>query len=72
MLNGRCRMHGGKSTGPKTAEGLARSRTARLKHGLYSEEARAARAQARKQAERLTEAMALVRAVRAWAGYRNR
>jgi hypothetical protein len=26
MRNGRCRMHGGVSTGPKTVEGLARSR----------------------------------------------
>ena len=26
MPNGRCRLHGGKSTGPKTAEGLERMR----------------------------------------------
>jgi hypothetical protein len=39
MANGRCRMHGGASTGPRTAEGLARSRRARWKHGLYSAEA---------------------------------
>ena len=36
----RCRMHGGLSTGPRTAEGLARSKRARWKHGLYSAEAR--------------------------------
>jgi len=41
MANGRCRMHGGASTGPRTAEGLARSRRARWKHGLYSAEAQA-------------------------------
>src|SRR5712692_6598331 len=41
MMNGRCRMHGGASTGPRTAEGLARSRRARWKHGLYSAEAKA-------------------------------
>jgi hypothetical protein len=41
MANGRCRMHGGASTGPRTPEGLARSRRARWKHGLYSGEARA-------------------------------
>ena len=29
MKNGRCRMHGGLSTGPRTAEGLARARRAR-------------------------------------------
>lgn len=38
MCNGRCRMHGGASTGPRTAEGLARIRAARTKHGLYSAE----------------------------------
>jgi hypothetical protein len=36
MKNGRCRLHGGKSTGPRTPEGLERSRKANLKHGLYS------------------------------------
>jgi hypothetical protein len=40
MPNGRCRMHGGASTGPRTLEGLARSRRARWKHGLYSAEAK--------------------------------
>jgi hypothetical protein len=39
MANGRCHMHGGASTGPRTAEGLARSRRVRWKHGLYSAEA---------------------------------
>jgi hypothetical protein len=38
MANGRCRLHGGKSTGPRTVAGLARSRTARLAHGLRSAE----------------------------------
>jgi len=38
MKNGRCRLHGGKSTGPKTPEGLERSRKANRKHGLYSRE----------------------------------
>jgi hypothetical protein len=37
MANGRCRLHGGKSTGPKTVEGLEKSRKARLKHGHYSQ-----------------------------------
>jgi hypothetical protein len=40
MANGRCRMHGGKSTGPRTAAGLARSRKACYKHGGYSAEAK--------------------------------
>ena len=32
-------MHGGASTGPRTAEGLDRSRRTRWEHGLYSAEA---------------------------------
>jgi hypothetical protein len=40
MSNGRCRFHGGKSTGPKTAAGLALSRRANYKHGFYSQEAK--------------------------------
>jgi hypothetical protein len=41
MPNGRCRMYGGASTGPRIAEGLARPRRAHWKHGLYSAEAMA-------------------------------
>ena len=33
MSNGRCRLHGGLSTGPRTPEGRRRSQTARLVHG---------------------------------------
>lgn len=36
MANGRCRMHGGASTGPRTPEGLERLRKARTIHGRYS------------------------------------
>ena len=43
MPNGRCRLHGGKSTGPRTADGLERCRTANWKHGRYSREACAER-----------------------------
>jgi hypothetical protein len=43
MRNGRCRMHGGASTGPRTAEGLARLRAARTRHGAYTAEALALR-----------------------------
>ena len=38
MDNGRCRMHGGKSTGPQTPEGLERIRKASWKHGRYSQQ----------------------------------
>jgi hypothetical protein len=36
MKNARCRMHGGKSTGPRTAEGLARLAHARTTHGAFN------------------------------------
>ena len=39
MPNGRCRLHGGLSTGPKTEEGRDRIRLALLKHGRYTKEA---------------------------------
>ena len=34
--NGRCHLHGGASTGPKTAEGRARIAAAQYKHGRRS------------------------------------
>jgi hypothetical protein len=37
----RCRMHGGRSTGPRTPDGMARLRAARTTHGSFSAEARA-------------------------------
>ena len=36
LSNGRCRLHGGASTGPKTAEGKAVVSQNARKHGLYS------------------------------------
>ncbi|HAB36963.1 MAG TPA: hypothetical protein DCE52_02985 [Rhodobacteraceae bacterium] len=46
MKNGRCRLHGGCSTGPKTPEG--RARCGNWKHGGYSKQARAERELIRK------------------------
>jgi hypothetical protein len=43
MRNGHCRIHGGLSTGPKTAEGVERIRRTVTKHGLYSASAIAER-----------------------------
>lgn len=40
MANGRCGMHGGKSTGPRTPEGKERIRKANWKHGKRSAQAR--------------------------------
>jgi hypothetical protein len=48
MRNGRCRLHGGKSTGPRTSEGLERSKKARLRHGYYASAAQQERAEARR------------------------
>jgi hypothetical protein len=48
MGNGRCRVHGGLSTGPRTPQRLERSRRANWKHGYYAVEARFARHEARK------------------------
>jgi hypothetical protein len=39
--NGRCSLHGGRSTGPKTEDGLARLAAARSTHGNYTKEKRA-------------------------------
>jgi hypothetical protein len=41
MPNGRCRLHGGLSTGPKTKAGIERIRRAVTKHGRYSQAAKA-------------------------------
>ena len=40
MPNGRCRMHGGASTGPRTPEGLQRIVKARTVHGACGSEMR--------------------------------
>src|SRR5262249_13067563 len=47
MPNGRCKLHDGKSTGPRTPEGLERSRRANWKHGHFSREAKAERSRLR-------------------------
>jgi hypothetical protein len=36
MPNGRCHLHGGKSTGPRTPQGIARSFAANTRHGRQS------------------------------------
>lgn len=47
MANGRCRLHGGKSTGPRTEFGKQAMIRAKTKHGFYSAEAIAQRREAR-------------------------
>ena len=38
--NGRCSLHGGRSTGPRTEAGLARLTAARTTHGKYTKDKR--------------------------------
>jgi len=38
MSNGRCRMHGGAATGPRTTEGRQRIAKARARSGMYTAE----------------------------------
>jgi hypothetical protein len=63
MKNGRCRMHGGASTGARTAEGLARIRRANRKHGVRSAAWIAGRAEARRNATRMEAWLEEFRAV---------
>jgi hypothetical protein len=43
MPNGKCRLHGGRSTGPRTEAGRQRIVAARTTHGWWSEEGHAFR-----------------------------
>ncbi|MEO8099450.1 MAG: HGGxSTG domain-containing protein [Acidobacteriota bacterium] len=58
MANGRCRLHGGLSTGAKTAAGIERIRQAVTKHGRYSKQAKAQRAEYRKLVKGCRELLA--------------
>jgi hypothetical protein len=69
MRNGRCRMHGGLSTGPRTAEGRARCARARLIHGGYSRATRALQEEARSLVRRLRGLRLGLRAGAATAGH---
>jgi len=53
MKNGRCRLHGGLSTGPRTPEGRARCAAARTIHGGYNAATRALQADARAAMRRM-------------------
>jgi len=61
MPNGRCRMHGGLSTGARTPEGRARCARARLTHGGYSAATRALNAEARAWTRRIRSLVARLR-----------
>ena len=63
--NGRCYLHGGASTGPRTAEGRARIAAAQFKHGnrskaaIAAQKANAARGRAIRDELALLEAKAI-------------
>ena len=61
MANGRCRLHGGLSTGPKTAAGIQAIRRARTKHGYYSKAAIEERRLFRAEAKALRETVTYLR-----------
>jgi hypothetical protein len=61
MSNGRCRMHGGPSTGPRTPEGLQRIVQARTVHGAYGTEMRELRRLMRELREEQRRVLELVK-----------
>ena len=61
--NGRCSLHGGRSTGPKTEDGLARLTAARTTHGKYTKEKRAA---AKRHAEQGRQMRAELKELEEW------
>jgi hypothetical protein len=54
-------MHGGKSTGPRTPEGLERSRKGNWRHGVFSAEAETRRREARLALRFLHQILAEIR-----------
>jgi hypothetical protein len=69
MANGRCRFHGGLSTGPRTAEGLRNSRTARFVHGGRTAEIIDLRSAAARSARRMKLLLAAARSATSPAGH---
>ena len=68
MRNGRCRMHGGLSTGPRTAAGRACCAAARCTHGFYAADTIALRRAAAAHCRRMDAFFASVK-VRRTAGH---
>jgi len=62
MKNGRCRLHGGLSTGPRTRAGIERIRQANTRHGMRSQ---AARAELTRSRELIKQARATLNELRA-------
>ena len=60
---GRCRLHGGASTGPRTAEGLARLTESKIKHGRFTKTKREA---AKRRAQLGREMRAELAEIESW------
>ena len=60
---GRCRLHGGASTGPRTKDGLARLTEARTKNGRFTKEKRA---EAKHRAEQGRQMRGELKELEAW------
>ena len=61
---GRCRLHGGASTEPKTDSGLARLTTARATHGRFTKKKRLAARQRAEQGRQMCGGLAELEACR--------
>ena len=62
--NGRCRLHGGRSSGPRTAEGSARMIASKITHGRFT---KAEREKAKHRAEVGRQVMRELREIEHWA-----
>ncbi len=58
--NGRCRLHGGRSTGPKSAEGRAKIAAANLRHGEFTQAKIAKRKEDAKVAKELRNRLRVI------------
>ena len=62
--NGRCKLHGGRSTGPRTEDGVARLVASKVTHGRAM---KAERAKAKQRAEVGRQVMRELREIETWA-----
>ena len=58
--NGRCRLHGGRSAGPKSAEGRAKIAAANLRHGEFTQAKIAKRKEDAKVAKGLRDRLRVI------------
>lgn len=63
-INGRCKLHGGRSTGPRTEDGLARLTASKTTHGRTT---KAERAKAKHRAKVGRQVMGAVKEIETWA-----